>query len=48
MIFVPFAKGMSHNEEESPTPEDLAAGCQVLLQAIIERANMGTTKDPSE
>ena len=48
MIFVPCAKGISHNEEESATPEDLAAGCQVLLQAIIERANMGTTKDPSE
>jgi N-carbamoyl-L-amino-acid hydrolase len=47
MIFVPCAKGISHNEEESATPEDLAAGCQILLQAIIERANMGPTKEPS-
>lgn len=39
MIFVPCADGISHNEIESATPEDVAAGCDVLLQAIIARAN---------
>ncbi len=38
MIFVPCADGISHNEIESATPEDLADGCQVLLHAILEKA----------
>ena len=38
MIFVPCAGGLSHNEEESATPEDLAAGCNVLLHAMLSRA----------
>jgi N-carbamoyl-L-amino-acid hydrolase len=38
MIFVPCADGISHNEAESATPEDLAAGCNVLLHAMLERA----------
>jgi len=38
MIFVPCKDGISHNEIESATPEDLAAGCNVLLHAILERA----------
>ena len=38
MIFVPCAGGISHNETESATPEDLAAGCAVLLDAILEQA----------
>jgi N-carbamoyl-L-amino-acid hydrolase len=38
MIFVPCAGGISHNEVESATPEDLAAGCTVLLHAMLERA----------
>jgi len=38
MIFVPCADGISHNEIESATPEDLAAGCQVLLNAILDAA----------
>jgi beta-ureidopropionase / N-carbamoyl-L-amino-acid hydrolase len=41
MIFVPCENGISHNEIENATPEDLAAGCQVLLQAMLERANTG-------
>jgi len=40
MIFVPCENGISHNEEEEATPEDLAAGCNVLLHAIVERANV--------
>lgn len=38
MIFVPCAGGVSHNEAESATPEDLAAGCNVLLHALLARA----------
>jgi len=38
MIFVPCKDGISHNEIESATAEDLAAGCNVLLHAILERA----------
>ncbi len=39
MVFIPCKDGISHNEIESATLEDLAAGCQVLLQAAVERAN---------
>ena len=39
MIFVPCAGGISHNETESATPEDLAAGCNVLLRAMLSRAD---------
>ncbi|WP_299390813.1 Zn-dependent hydrolase [Pelagibius sp.] len=39
MIFVPCEDGVSHNESESATPEDLAAGCNVLLHAMLERAS---------
>ncbi len=38
MIFVPCADGISHNEVESATPGDLAAGCDVLLRAMLECA----------
>jgi N-carbamoyl-L-amino-acid hydrolase len=39
MVFVPCEKGISHNEIEAATPSDLAAGCDVLLRAMVERAN---------
>ena len=39
MIFVPCRSGLSHNEEEYATPEHLAAGCNVLLHVLVERAN---------
>jgi N-carbamoyl-L-amino-acid hydrolase len=38
MIFVPCAGGISHNEAESAKPEDLAAGANVLLQAMLHFA----------
>ena len=38
MIFVPCEGGISHNEVENARPEDLAAGCDVLLQAVLARA----------
>jgi N-carbamoyl-L-amino-acid hydrolase len=38
MIFVPCEGGISHNEIENAKPEDLAAGCNVLLQAVLTKA----------
>jgi len=38
MIFVPCKDGISHNEAESAQPADLTAGCNVLLHAILDRA----------
>jgi len=40
MVFVPCAGGLSHNEAESAEAEDLAAGCNVLLHAMLSRAGM--------
>ena len=40
MIFVPCAGGLSHNEAESAKPEDLEAGCNVLLKAMVERSGV--------
>ncbi len=39
MIFVPCEGGLSHNEIETATPDDLAAGCNVLLRAMLSRAS---------
>ena len=38
MVFVPCAGGLSHNEAESAEAEDLAAGCNVLLHAMLSQA----------
>ena len=38
MIFVPCEGGISHNEIENAKPEDLAAGCDVLLRAVLAKA----------
>lgn len=38
MIFVPCEGGISHNEIENAKPEDLAAGCNVLLQTVLAKA----------
>jgi N-carbamoyl-L-amino-acid hydrolase len=40
MIFVPCEGGISHNEIENARPEHLAAGCNVLLNVMLERAGM--------
>jgi N-carbamoyl-L-amino-acid hydrolase len=40
MIFVPCKDGISHNEIEDARPEHLAAGCDVLLQVMLERARV--------
>ena len=39
MIFVPCKDGVSHNEAEDTKPEDLGAGCNVLLHAMLKMAN---------
>jgi N-carbamoyl-L-amino-acid hydrolase len=41
MIFVPCVGGISHNEIEAALPEDLTAGCNVLLNAVLESADAG-------
>src|SRR6185295_15001991 len=38
MVFIPCEGGISHNEIENARPEDIAAGCNVLLHAILGRA----------
>jgi len=40
MIFVPCKGGLSHNEAESATPEDLAAGAHTLLHTLLVRAGL--------
>ena len=39
MIFVPCVGGISHNEIEAALPDDLTAGCNVLLNALLESAD---------
>ncbi|MEO6564892.1 MAG: hydantoinase/carbamoylase family amidase [Casimicrobiaceae bacterium] len=39
MIFVPCKDGISHNPQESATPQDLAAGARVLAAAVVELAS---------
>ncbi|MEL6983254.1 MAG: M20 family metallo-hydrolase [Actinomycetota bacterium] len=48
MIFVPCAGGVSHNEAESATPADLAAGTRVLVETLIELAGGGGATDGDE
>ncbi|WP_158745594.1 Zn-dependent hydrolase [Acidisphaera sp. L21] len=39
MIFTPCRDGLSHNEAEHIEPNQAEAGCQVLLQVVLARAN---------
>ena len=39
MIFVPCEDGISHNEIENATPQDLEMGCNVLLHAMLALAD---------
>ena len=41
MIFIPCEDGISHNEIEAATQADIAAGCDVLLNAMVELATRG-------
>jgi N-carbamoyl-L-amino-acid hydrolase len=38
MIFIPCAGGVSHNEAESATASDLAAGVKVLADTLVDLA----------
>ncbi len=40
MIFIPCKGGISHNEIESAEPAHIAAGANVLLHAMLERAGL--------
>ncbi len=40
MIFIPCKDGISHNEEEYASPDDIAAGTQVLFDVVIEAAKI--------
>jgi len=40
MVFVPSVKGISHNPAEHTSPEDLAAGANVLLQVMLTLAEL--------
>ena len=40
MVFVPCEGGISHNEIESATLQDLAAGCNVLLRVVLGTAGV--------
>ncbi len=44
MIFTPCKDGLSHNEAESIQPEEAEAGCQVLFEAVLARANRALSK----
>ncbi len=39
MVFVPSRGGISHNPAEHTEPDDLAAGCQVLADVLVELAS---------
>lgn len=43
MIFVPCKDGISHNEIEDAKPEHLAAGCNVLLHAMLDQAGIAAS-----
>lgn len=40
MIFVPCEGGLSHNELENARPDEIAAGCSVLLNAMLAAAGV--------
>jgi beta-ureidopropionase / N-carbamoyl-L-amino-acid hydrolase len=45
MIFVPCVGGISHNEIEDAKPEDLTAGCNVLLNALLDSADAAASEE---
>jgi N-carbamoyl-L-amino-acid hydrolase len=38
MVFIPCVGGLSHNEAEDVLPEDVRQGTDVLLNAVLTRA----------
>ena len=47
MIFAPCEKGISHNEAEKAEPEHIAAGADVLLQAVLATDARLAQKQPA-
>ena len=47
MIFVPCVGGISHNEIEDANPGDLTAGCNVLLNAVLDTADAAPQTRPT-
>jgi beta-ureidopropionase / N-carbamoyl-L-amino-acid hydrolase len=45
MVFVPCDGGISHNEIEDAKPADLTAGRNVLLNAVLDRANASSQRE---
>jgi len=45
MIFIPCENGISHNEIEYATPEDVHSGCDVLLHATLASAQVVATNE---
>lgn len=45
MVFVPCKDGISHNEIEDASADDLEAGCNVLLHAMVRTARIVTDDD---
>lgn len=45
MIFIPCAGGISHNEAENVDPADVTAGVNVLLQAMLQQAQIYDYKE---
>ena len=39
MIFTPCENGITHNNEENCTPESFVAGLNILLHAVVKRAD---------
>ncbi|WP_306579952.1 Zn-dependent hydrolase [Pseudomonas sp.] len=39
MVFIPCVGGLSHNEAEDALPDDVSKGCDVLLNAVLKRAD---------
>ena len=40
---MPWVGGIGHNEIEDAKPEDLTAGCNVLLNAVLDRVAAAST-----
>ena len=40
MVFTPCVDGISHNEAEDIKPEWATAGCNVLVHAVLEKAEV--------
>ncbi|WP_144138184.1 Zn-dependent hydrolase [Paraburkholderia sp. BCC1884] len=40
MVFIPCVDGLSHNEAEDALPDDVSAGANVLINAVLARAKL--------